>query len=556
MRFRPKSKSPRRITIDSRYFNNDFRRYLAVALWLVVVVLPAACARAPVPTSDQPTATRTGTATATRALPAATVAVPVPTQQTAPVPVTATGIPLPTIAATPFSTLPPSTSQPEQTVIAYDRDSRGLLLEADVTGGLSPVPRGAHVPTFRLYGDGLVVFAGERTPLSTGLDAVVRIGYLSDSTIQGLLGYLNEVGFFSLNAFYQPRPTPPDLVTERITVYLTNAKTVRVYGPGVPGTPQSFSNAFARIAQTVPADAKIFTPADGYLVSQAAGSAADFRAAVFQSWPTEVGIRLVDATDGVVVSGSAYSNIAGLVARTSLNTLYREGDRVYRVQFSPNLPRAVHLTDWIGTILEAPREFDGRVFDIVGYFRGRNLLGEARGSGPTRNDWVIMDDGGAMFVTGPVPSGLESLSRADAWSIVRLRAAVVYVRSGTSYLEARRVETVLSNPSSTQLLIPNLEAAVAAVKSRFPEVAKVQSVGPGVIGATTDIKSLERGDGWDLVFIERWGDCPSGCMNDRYVYFSVKKDGRVQKVGEFSRVFNSASNSFDTIGTSLWNVPK
>lgn len=161
-----------------------------------------------------------------------------------------------------------------------------------------------------------------------------------------------------------------------------------------------------------------------------------------------------------------------------------------------------------------------------------------------------------MFVTGPVPSGLESLSRADAWSIVRLRAAVVYVRSGTSYLEARRVETVVSNPSSTQLLIPNLEAAVAAVKSRFPEIAKIQSVGPGVIGATTDIKSLERGDGWDLVFMERWGDCPSGCMNERYAYFSAKKDGRVQKVGEFSRVFNSASNSFDTIGTSLWNVPK
>ena len=100
------------------------------------------------------------------------------------------------------------------------------------------------------------------------------------------------------------------------------------------------------------------TPADGYLVSQVAGSAADFRSAVFQTWPTEVGIRLADATDGVTVSGSAYSNIAALVARTSVNTLYREGDRVYRVQFSPNLPRAVHLTDWIGTILEAPREFE------------------------------------------------------------------------------------------------------------------------------------------------------------------------------------------------------
>lgn len=508
------------------------------------------------PTADQPTVTRTGTATSTRALPSTIADVPVPTQQVAPVAITATGIPLPTMAATPFSTLPPSTPEPEQMVIAYDRDPRGLLLEADVTGGLSPAPRGAHVPTFRLYGDGFVVFAGERTPLSTGLDAVVRIGYLSDSAIQSLLGYLNQVGFFSLNSFYQPRPSPQDLVTERITVYLRTAKTVRVYGPGLIGTPQTFSYAFDRIAQTLPADAKIFTPADGYLVSQVAGSAADFRSAVFQTWPTEVGIRLADATDGVTVSGSAYSNIAALVARTSVNTLYREGDRVYRVQFSPNLPRAVHLTDWIGTILEAPREFDGRVFDIVGYYRGGNLFGEARGSAPTRSDWVILDDGGAMFVTGSAPSNLDSFSRVDAWSIVRLRAAVVYVRSGTSYLEARRVETMVSSTLSTPLLIPNLAGAVSAVKSRFPEVAKFQSMGPGVIGASTDIKSFERGDGWDLIFLEMWGDCPSGCINDRYMYFSVKKDGRVQKIGELSRVFNSASNSYDTTGTSLWGVPK
>lgn len=542
--------------MKSRCCRNNLINRVAVGFWLVLVWVLAACARAPVPTSDQPTATLTGTATATRAAPFATVPLAVSAQQVTPAPVAATGIPLPTTVPTPFPTLLPSTPQPDQTLVAFDRDPRGILVEADVSGGSMTVPRGAHVPIFRLYGDGLVVFAGERTPLSTGLDAVVRIGYLSDSDIQNLLGYLNQSGFFSLNGFYQPRPAPADQVTGRITVYLNKAKTVRVYGPGLPGTPQSFSDAFARIAQAVPADARNYVPMDGYLLSQAAGSTSDFRAAVFQPWPAEAGTRLADATDGVIVSGSAYSNIASLVARTAINTLYREGDRVYRVEFSPNLPRAVHLTDWIGPILEAPREFDGRVFDIVGYFRGANLFGEARGSGPTRSDWVISDDGGAIIVTGPAPTGLQLASRADAWSLIRLRAAVVYVRNGTSYLEARRAEVLSSNPSSTPLLIANLEGAVAAVKSRFPEMAKIKPAGTSLIGGSTDLKSFERGDGWDLVFSEGWGDCPAGCINNRYTYFSVKKDGRVQKIGEFSRVFNSASNSFDTAGTSLWGVPK
>jgi hypothetical protein len=123
-------------------------------------------------------------------------------------------------------------------------------------------------------------------------------------------------------------------------------------------------------------------------------------------------------------------------------------------------------------------------------------------------------------------------------------------------LEARHTEVLSSNPSATPLLIANLEAAVAAVKSRFPEMMKVKPAGTSLIGGETDLKSFERGDGWDLVFSESWGDCLAGCNNNRYSYFSVKKDGRIQKIGEFSRVFNSASDSFDTAGASLWGVPK
>jgi hypothetical protein len=107
-------------------------------------------------------------------------------------------------------------------------------------------------------------------------------------------------------------------------------------------------------------------------------------------------------------------------------------------------------------------------------------------------------------------------------------------------------------PQSAQ----DADAAIAVVKAKFPQFAKIQKKSAGMIGATTDITALQRADGWDLVFWEGWGDCPAGCINNRYSYFSVKKDGRVTQAGEYTRVFNADKNSFDTTGAPMWGVPK
>jgi hypothetical protein len=250
------------------------------------------------------------------------------------------------------------------------------------------------------------------------------------------------------------------------------------------------------------------------------------------------------------------------------------------VRFSPNLPRAAHLTDWVGTILNAPREFDGRAFDIVGYFRGWNLYGEARGNPPvSRSDWVIADASGAIYVTGAPPRGLDSSSRADAWTLIRLRGIVNYVRLGTSHLEVRRVDILSSdtptstpNPTSTSTPgatrpvpsrtatpapLSGADAAIAAVKSRFPEVAHIKPSGAGIIGATTNITVIApRTNEWWLVFWEGWGDCPAGCINNRYAYFIVDKDGRAIQAGEYARIFNSDKNMFDITGAPMWGAPK
>ena len=61
-----------------------------------------------------------------------------------------------------------------------------------------------------------------------------------------------------------------------------------------------------------------------------------------------------------------------------------------------------------------------------------------------------------------------------------------------------------------------------------------------------------RGDRWDVVIWHGEGDCPAGCIDNYYYYYSAWRNGRVEKAGEFSRVLNRASNSYVERGTPLW----
>ncbi len=378
-----------------------------------------------------------------------------------------------------FPTLAPASATPilTATPFAYERNPRALLIEADIFGGDTHTPRDMHVPTWRLYGDGLVVFAGESAPLSSGLDAAVRVGHLADSEIQSLFAYLDQSGFFSLNEAYAPRPVPADAPTATISVYANKVKTVRVLAPEAETTPRGFADALKRITWTIPADAQTVAPTDAYLEALDAGPASSLGAKDnLTDWSVS-GIRLADALDGVTISGAAFAQVSALLASKLPLPLFREGDHVYRVRFAPNVPRAVHLSDWVGVILDAPREFDGRVFEIVGYFRGWNLFGEVSGNPPvTRSDWVIADDSGAVYVTGAPPPGLDPSSRADAWSVVHLTAKVVYVRLGVSHLEARRVEVL-----SRSALAPTPTSAVSSTAT----ITATRAVSPTIVGTTS-----------------------------------------------------------------------
>jgi hypothetical protein len=506
------------------------------------------------------------TACAPRPIPTMTLATP--TVATATPTTTPTPIATPTVTPTlPIPTAPLGTPTLFGTPFPYERNPRALIIEADVWGGATASVRDAHVPLFRLYGDGFVVFAGADAPLTTGLDAVVRTGYLSEAEIHALLTSLNRIAFVNLREYYEPRPKPADAPTAHIHVFQTKLKTVRVYAPDHESTPVAFSETFKQILLTRPANAQTFTPTDAYLQATDAGALSDFTIKDNVVTWTISGVKLANATSGTIVAGDAYAHIVALRAANPNATLFREGERVYRVRFEPRLPRAVYLSDTLGMILNAPREFSGRVFEIIGYYRGWNLYSEARGTPVTRSDWVIADDGGAMYVTGLGVRGLDPSARSDAWNVVRLTARVVYVRLGTSYLEGIRVENLTpatptpsasASPAATATVvgITSADAAIAAVQARFPEMAKIQRAAPGTIGATTDIKVFDRGEGWELAFIEGWGDCTTGCINNRYYYFSVRRDGRITPVGTYTRIFDATTNTFQTSGVPMWGVPR
>lgn len=100
------------------------------------------------------------------------------------------------------------------------------------------------------------------------------------------------------------------------------------------------------------------------------------------------------------------------------------------------------LTNLIGDILADPGKYQEQSVEIVGYYRGWDILHETQQAPPvSRSDWVVADAGGAIYVTGLAPPGLNPASQAGAPTMLRLSATVKYIeQSKTVYLYADHVE--------------------------------------------------------------------------------------------------------------------
>lgn len=100
------------------------------------------------------------------------------------------------------------------------------------------------------------------------------------------------------------------------------------------------------------------------------------------------------------------------------------------------------ITAIINEILASPQEYVGKPVDITGYFQGWDLLGEVGQPPPvTRSDWVVADEGGALYVTGPPPPDLNPASLDDVGTLIHLTATVA-MQPGQVYLEVHSVEVI------------------------------------------------------------------------------------------------------------------
>jgi hypothetical protein len=105
-------------------------------------------------------------------------------------------------------------------------------------------------------------------------------------------------------------------------------------------------------------------------------------------------------------------------------------------------PASPHPGSIIGDILSRPDSYIGQQVEIVGTYRGWDLLKEVQGTPPvTRSDWVIADTSGAIYVTGIGPQGLDPASKQATTKIIRLVATVQQNENGV-YLKVISVELV------------------------------------------------------------------------------------------------------------------
>ena len=96
----------------------------------------------------------------------------------------------------------------------------------------------------------------------------------------------------------------------------------------------------------------------------------------------------------------------------------------------------------VADIVADPGSVEGRV-RVLGRFRGRNLFGELpAASARSRDDWVLGDEGAALWVTGRKPKGdgweLDPADKGDAGRWLEVEGKLE-ARGGVVYLKAERV---------------------------------------------------------------------------------------------------------------------
>jgi hypothetical protein len=147
--------------------------------------------------------------------------------------------------------------------LSYPAEADHLLIEADTAGGLVPPAYAEnHIPAFRLYGDGRVIWTDREGPQMS-----VWQGYLPPEKIQDLLAWMAEEGYFRMKDFYTVENPPTDLPTQCIRVNLEGeSKSVCEY---FDGAPEAFDQIYGLLTSGAGAtDAGPYEPQIGWVTAE------------------------------------------------------------------------------------------------------------------------------------------------------------------------------------------------------------------------------------------------------------------------------------------------
>lgn len=235
-------------------------------------------------------------------------------------------------------------STPKPISLQYDNRAGVLVLEADTYGGLMPPPTRTHVSEVSIYGDGLVVLAGDEQGPSVGIDRPVTTGHIDDEELQELVAFIAESGFFGLDDLHAPRPAPPDSAARHVTVNLLAAtKRVAVFPSYYEEAPAAFRETYEKLLEISPPNLTPFIPSAGTVTATDLGPIEDLpagRGSQVAPWDTPlVGIALAEVTEGTHLEGEQYQVVEEFLLRYPRGQLFgsQEG-RAYEVRLESDLP--------------------------------------------------------------------------------------------------------------------------------------------------------------------------------------------------------------------------
>lgn len=171
------------------------------------------------------------------------------------------------------------------------------------------------------------------------------------------------------------------------------------------------------------------------------------------------------------------------------------------------------------------------------------------GCGGAASDSLARDASGDAPADGGGPSDAP---RADAADVVTHDSAAAIGAPGR-YLTSDKAA------GAGACLGKSLADVIAAIHALDPALADIVAIYNPADGTSDGsyIYAYARGDGgFDIVLRRGRGDCPAGCTDNDYFYFSTDGACRPQKVGHYRAAWGSSSGScLEVEGAPMWNHP-